>query len=67
MAYNRINLLRRIVEIQDITLEHKKKGATQLWIYHNLIADRFKISISSYNRYLSLPAKRELRELQPDN
>jgi len=64
MAYNRRNLFRKIVEIQEITLEHKQRGATQLWIYENIIADRFSISLSTYNRYLSVPAKKELKKYQ---
>lgn len=64
MAYNRRNLFRKIVEIQEITLEHKQRGATQLWIYDNIISDRFSISLSTYNRYLGIAAKKELKKYQ---
>ncbi|HCT31518.1 MAG TPA: hypothetical protein DIW31_12515 [Bacteroidales bacterium] len=64
MAYNRKNLLTRIIEIQNITLEQKKKGVTQIWVYNNLIKDRFNISIKTFNNYLGVNAKKELKELE---
>lgn len=61
MAYNRRNILRRMVEIQDITLEHTRKGVTQEWVYNNVIYPRFVISRATYYSYLSYPAKMELK------
>ena len=63
MAYNRENLLRRIIEIQDIVLQYKKKYVPQKTIYEKYIKERFHISYSSFNRYLNVPAKAELKEL----
>jgi hypothetical protein len=60
--YNNINLLRRIIEIQDITLEHKARGATQEWIYKNIIYPRYFISRPTYYRYLSINAKKMLKD-----
>jgi len=62
MAYNRHNLLRRIIEIQNITLCEKQRGASQAWIYDNIIFERFKISRSTYNKYLGIAAKREINK-----
>lgn len=62
MAYNNYNTLRRMVMVQNIVLEHKQRGASQKWIFENVIAPSFFISYSTFNRYLSYPAKRELRE-----
>lgn len=64
MAYNRINLLSRIVEIQDITLEHTRKGVTQQWVYENLIYPTYKISRRTYYSYLTQWAKAELKRLE---
>lgn len=61
----RKNTLLRIVKIQNITLEHTRKGITQDWVYHNKIEDTFFISERTYYRYLSTPAKRLLKELYP--
>ena len=63
MAYNNRNLLRRIIEIQDLTLEHTRKGYTQKWVYYNFVHPRYNISISTYNKYLSRNAKIELSNL----
>lgn len=62
MSYNNTNLLRRMVEIQNLTLQYAKKGATQQWIYTNVIYPRFYISKTVYYRYLSVNAKLELKK-----
>jgi hypothetical protein len=64
MAYNRENILTRIVEIQDITLEHTRRGVTQKWVYENVVFPRYHISYACYNNYLSVPAKTELKVLK---
>lgn len=50
-----------MVRVQDIVLEHKKHGVTQLYVYENIIKDMFVISYSTFNRWLSYPAKHELK------
>lgn len=52
-----------ILEIQQVVLEHKKKGHYQKWVYENLVRDRYFISYSTFNRYLSVNARKELKEL----
>ncbi len=64
MAFDNVNVLRRIIEVQSIVLENKKRGRTQKWVYNNLIKDQFFISFSTFNRYLSLNAKRLMKEKQ---
>jgi thymidylate kinase len=64
MAYNNKNFLKKIVEIQDITLENSRRGITQLWTYTHVISPRFHISLSAYKSYLARNVKRELKELQ---
>lgn len=51
------------LEIQRIVLEHKRKGTYQKWVYDNLIRDRYFISYATFNRYLCINAKKELKEL----
>jgi hypothetical protein len=67
MAYNRRNLLNRIIDVQEITLREKEHGSSQVWIYQNIIADRFRISKSTYDRYLAIAAKREIKKLINNN
>jgi hypothetical protein len=64
MAYNRHNILKRIVEIQKITLEHTSKGVTQVYVYENIIKPRFFISVSTYYSYLSMNAKKMLNDYE---
>lgn len=63
MAYNRKNLLRKIIEIQNTTLEHTEKGVTQEWVYKNLIFPHYLISRATYYNYLAIPAKAQLKKL----
>ena len=63
MGYNRRNILKRIIEVQNITLEHTKRGSTQEWVYENIIYPRFLISIATYNNYLAVNAKAELKKM----
>lgn len=63
MAYTRRNFLERVLEIQAIVKEHKKKGITQKRIFKDYIETQYHISISTFNNYICINAKRELREL----
>ncbi len=63
MAYNKKNLLSKIIEIQEITLRFKKKGLTQKAIFRNEIENQYMISFSTYCKYLATNAKKELKEL----
>ena len=64
MAYNRRYFLERVIEIQDIVKREKKRGSYQVWIYENLIKDQFHISVSTFNNYLGINARRELAKLE---
>ncbi|MFS1522119.1 hypothetical protein ACIPCA_12605 [Flavobacterium covae] len=64
MAYNKKNLYKRIIEIQDITIHEKyQKGLTQKEIYWNIIYPKFKICERTFSSYLGTPAKQELKKM----
>lgn len=63
MGYNRRNILRRIIEIQNITLEHTKRGVSQKWVYEKIIFPRFYLSPATYYNYLDTNARAELKKL----
>jgi len=63
MAYNRENLLKKIIEIQDIVLEHKENDVPQIRIFEKHIKDKYHISFSCFNEYLAVPAKAQLSKL----
>jgi hypothetical protein len=71
MAYNRKNLLKKIIAIQEITLEHTNRGVTESWVYENLIKDRFFIHKNTFYRYLTINAKAEMnsggKKRQPED
>lgn len=61
MAYNNRNTLLKMVRVQNIVLEQKSHGVTQLYVYENIVKDMFLISYSTFNRWLAYPAKQELK------
>lgn len=64
MAYNNSNRYKKIIEIQNITLEQQDRGVTKKWIYDNIIKPRYFISRDCYFRYLAINAKRDLKKLE---
>ncbi len=65
MAYNRENLLQRMADIQDVVNKNKKEnGSSQKWTYENIIYPQYRISYDCFNKYLSYPAKLELKKLR---
>lgn len=65
--YNRQNLLIRVIEVQNITLNHTGKGISQQRVFDEIIKPRFMISQRTFYNYLSMNAKRELRYLMEQN
>ena len=66
MAYNRRNYLTKVIEIQNIVLELKgKDGDMRLKnIYWEYIFPKYLISYRTFSNYLSINAKKELKELK---
>ena len=60
----RKNYLKKVVEVQNITLEHSARGISQVWVYRNVVYPRFFISFRTFCRWLEEPAKRELAEIE---
>jgi hypothetical protein len=63
MAYNRRNVLQRMIDIQNITLEHTRRGVTQEYVYHHIVYPQYRICRKTYYSYLGAPAKMELKRL----
>jgi len=66
MAYNRRNYLTKVIEIQNIVLELKgRDGDMRLKnIYWEYIFPKYLISYRTFSNYLSINAKKELKELK---
>jgi hypothetical protein len=63
MAYQRKNYLEKIVEIQTIALKYNKQGLFYKEIYHTYIEKQYHISKRTFDSYLGINAKKELRDL----
>ena len=64
MAYQRKNYLEKIIEIQTIALKHNNNGLFYKEIYHRYIEKQYHISKRTFDTYLGINAKKELRELE---
>lgn len=64
MSYNRRNYLTRVIEIQNIVLELKSKDDIYYKeIYWDHIEPKYKISYRTFQNYLGINAKKQLKEL----
>lgn len=64
MAYNRTNILNKILNVQNIVLEQKQRGVSQEWVYQNLIYPTYHISRTTFYSYLACNAKAEIKRLE---
>ncbi len=58
-----INLINKIIEVQQITLREQNNGLSQKQIYLRFIQRQFYIALPTYQRYLGINARRLFNEL----
>jgi len=63
MAYNSVNFYKRVLEVQQIAWQHRQRGLFYKEIYYRYVEKQFKISKRTFDRYLGINAKRELKKL----
>jgi len=67
MAYNRENLLKRIIKVQNIVLEYKEMDVPYKRIYEKHIKEQFNISYSTFNEYMGMSnVNGQLKKLQDE-
>jgi len=68
MAYNKENLLKRIIEAQEIVLEQQRlrKGVPLTCIFRETIRPQFHISYSTFNRWMGVNAKAKLAKIEAE-
>ena len=64
MAYNRKNHLKTVLFVQEFYLEQNKKGIPNTRIIEDLKLHNIHISQSTFYDYLTIPAKKQIKELQ---
>jgi hypothetical protein len=67
MAYQRKNYLEKIIEFQTIALKHNNNGLFYKEIYHRYIEKQYHISKRTFDTYLGINAKKELKQLNDNN
>lgn len=67
MAYNRKNYLRKVLKVQEIVLLHRKQGLFFNEIFYKYIEIQFHISKRTYDSYLGINARKELKDLEQNN
>jgi hypothetical protein len=59
------NFLRRVIWVQDIVIQYRKKGVSDKWVYYNVIENTPPfISYETFRKYMCINAKAELKELK---
>jgi hypothetical protein len=64
MAYNRENFLTKVLKIQEIALHHSKQGLFFKEIFHKHIEKEHHICKRTFDSYLGINARKQLRELK---
>lgn len=66
MAYNRLNYLKKVLEVQQIWQEFGRGGLgySDVWVFRNKIHDVYHISMSTFYHYLEIPAKKQIKEIE---
>jgi hypothetical protein len=64
MAYTKENFLKRVLEIQTIVLHHRKQELFFKEIFHKHIENQYHICKRTFDSYMGINAKKELRELR---
>ena len=67
MAYNRKNFLTKVLKVQEIALHHRKQGLFFKEIYHLHIENQHNICKRTFDSYLGINARKELKDLQQTN
>ena len=65
MAYSKRNYYKRIIDVQNLTLERQAidAGTTIEEIYHLFVKPRWQISRRTYSNYLAVNAKKLLKDM----
>ncbi|CAA0159775.1 conserved hypothetical protein [Tenacibaculum maritimum] len=65
MAYNKKNFYKKVIKVQNIVLEKKRENEDLYYkqIYWEFIEPIFNISYKTFNNYMGINAKRELKKL----
>lgn len=64
MAYNRKNLLKRIIEVQEVYVKYRRPETTMRGVWREHIYPTYKISLKTLENYLATPAVAELKKLE---
>lgn len=64
MAYNRENFLKKVLKVQEIALHHSKQGLFFKEIYHLYIENQFDICKRTFDSYLGINARKQLKDLK---
>lgn len=63
MGYTKKYFLQRVREVNEVYLEHNRRGVSNEYIYENYIKHRFHISRSTFYDYLTIPYVDEMRKM----
>jgi hypothetical protein len=67
MAYTKKNKLMRILDVQEYFKKHYHQGMVIEYVYDKHIYPTFKISRTTFYKWLKIDAKNQLKELENEN
>ena len=67
MAYNRKNFLTKVLKVQEIALQHRKQDLFFKEIFYKHIEKQFHISKRTFDSYMGINARKQIKELQENN
>ena len=54
---------KKVLAVQKTFLEHWKEGISKKFVYRKHIKDKYYIGVRTFQKYLSINARRELKKL----
>lgn len=60
----RRNYLLKVLKVQEVYLEHKQEGVTDVHVFRTYIEEQFFICERTFRKYLGINAKRELKQIK---
>lgn len=64
MAYNRKNILSRMIDVQEIYLKYQALGLNSKQIFELHVKTQYRISRMTFYNYLGTNAKKELKDIE---
>ena len=56
--------MKKVLKVQELALHHSKRGLFLKEVYHQYVENQFNISKRTFDSYLGINARKQLKELE---